>query len=289
MSALATRSRPSDGVVRLDDERRVRYAAYGDPDGRPLLLLHGTPGSHVFGELFADAARRRGVRVLVPDRPGFGGSPAWPGRTLADTAEFVAAVLDDAGASSAAVVGFSGGGPHALALAATAPGLVDSVDVVSCVAPPTRRRETPRGQRLLARAARSVPTLLRALVRVQVGVARRAPASFVLAQYTDAAGGDAVSEADAATLRRDYLAALRDRRDGLVRELRIVNEPWDVALGDVTAPVRLWHGAADANAPVDAARRLADDLPDCAVTVYDDADHLTALLHSRPAVLDRHE
>jgi pimeloyl-ACP methyl ester carboxylesterase len=286
MSGHTDTSRSAERVAVLDGERAVAYATYGDPSGRPLLVLHGTPGSHVLGELFDDAARRHGVRVLAPDRPGYGQSPAWPSRALPDTAEFVAAVLDDADVRSADVVGFSGGAPHALALAATDPGLVDGVDVVAGAAPPALRRETPPTQRFLAWTARRVPALLGALTRAQVSVAERAPASFVLAQYTDAAGRRAVSDAEADVVRRDFLAALRHRRDGLACELRMLAEPWGFSLDDVAAPVRLWHGADDANAPVAAARRVADALPDCETTVYDDADHLTTLLRSRRAVLD---
>lgn len=272
-------------VARLDDGRTVAYAEYGDPDGRPLLLLHGTPGSRVLGELFDAAARERGVRVVAPDRPGFGRSPAWPDRTLSDTEAFVSAVLDDAGLSTVAVVGFSGGGPHALALAATAPRLVDGVGVVAGAAPPSLREATPRAQRLLAWTARSAPPLLRALSWLQVRVAERASPSLVLGQYTD--DPESVPAADADVVRRDFLAALRERRDGLVRELRLLADPWDFAPGSVDVPVHLWHGAADANAPVGAARRLADALPDPSVTVYDDAGHLGTLLRSRSDVVGR--
>jgi pimeloyl-ACP methyl ester carboxylesterase len=285
---------PNDSAVapgrraRVDADRSVVYAEYGDPEGRPLLLFHGTPGSRALGELFDDVARRRGVRVVAPDRPGFGRSPAWPARSLTDTDEFVAPVLDDAGVDSAAAVGFSGGAAHALALAATAPDLVDGVDVVAAATPPSLREGTPLSQRLLARSARSAPWLLRALTWAQVRVAERASPSFVLAQYTDAEGRREVPDADADAVRRDFLAALSTRRDGLVRELRLLDDPWGFSPSAVSAPVRLWHGAADANAPAAAASRLAARLPDCETTVYDDADHLTALLRSREAVVDRH-
>ncbi|MFC6793346.1 alpha/beta fold hydrolase [Halobaculum halobium] len=55
-------------------------------------------------------ARKRGVRVLAPDRPGYGRSPSWPDRSIRDAAEFVTPVLDDAGVETADIVGFSGVG-----------------------------------------------------------------------------------------------------------------------------------------------------------------------------------
>lgn len=277
-----------DDTGACSDERVVSYAEYGDADGRPLLLCHGTPGSRVLGELFDDLARRHRVRVLAPDRPGFGRSPAWPNRSLTDTAAFVAAVFDDADVSSAGVVGFSGGAAHALALAATASHLVEGVDVIATPTPPALRDETPPVQRFLAWSARSAPSLLAALTRGQVALAERAPASVVLTQYTDVEGRRAISADDADVIRRDYLAALRSRRGGLADELRMLDDPWAFPLDRVDAPVRLWHGAEDSNAPAAGAQRVADRLPDCEATTYDDADHLTTLLRSRRAVVERY-
>jgi len=127
---------PADRVP-IDDDRHVAYAEYGDPAGHPIVFLHGTPGSRRLGRLFDDAARREGVRILAPDRPGYGRSSPWPTRDLSDTGAFVAPVLDDAGVDRAGVVGFSGGAPHALAVAATHGDRVTAVDVVSGATPPS--------------------------------------------------------------------------------------------------------------------------------------------------------
>ncbi|MFB6152239.1 MAG: alpha/beta fold hydrolase [Haloarculaceae archaeon] len=118
------------------DGRTVAYAEYGDPDGTPVLFFHGTPGSRVLGALYDEPARDRGVRVIAPDRPGYGRSSPWPDRTFADAPAFAVPVLDDAGVDRAGVVGFSGGGPHALALAATRGDRVTRVDLVASAAPP---------------------------------------------------------------------------------------------------------------------------------------------------------
>ncbi|PSP57408.1 hypothetical protein BRC82_00185 [Halobacteriales archaeon QS_1_67_19] len=60
-------------TLALPDGRTLTYATYGDDDGAPLVFHHGTPGLRVLDELLSDAARERGVRVIAPDRPGFGG------------------------------------------------------------------------------------------------------------------------------------------------------------------------------------------------------------------------
>src|SRR3954463_4716799 len=60
--------------LRLADGRRLCFAEYGAPDGAPVIYLHGTPGSRLQGVHAHDAALSRDVRLICPDRPGYGGS-----------------------------------------------------------------------------------------------------------------------------------------------------------------------------------------------------------------------
>jgi pimeloyl-ACP methyl ester carboxylesterase len=54
--------------------RTLTIAEWGDPDGFPVFLLHGTPGSRFFGQADASTYADVGVRVIIYDRPGYGGS-----------------------------------------------------------------------------------------------------------------------------------------------------------------------------------------------------------------------
>ncbi|WP_295717376.1 alpha/beta fold hydrolase, partial [uncultured Halovibrio sp.] len=115
------RNRSETRIVRVDGEREIAYAEYGRSNGTPLVFFHGTPGSRRLGALLDRAARRHDVRVLAPERPGYGRSSPWPNRSVADAAEFVTPVLDDAGVDTARLVAFSGGGPYALSTAGAHP------------------------------------------------------------------------------------------------------------------------------------------------------------------------
>ncbi|SFR56330.1 Pimeloyl-ACP methyl ester carboxylesterase [Halogeometricum rufum] len=278
---------PEAGVstVTVGDGRHVAYAEYGDPEGVPVVFLHGTPGSRRLAALFDDAARRAGVRVLAIDRPGYGRSSPWPGRTLRDTGAFVTAVLDDAGVTRAGVVGFSGGGPHALAVAATHGERVRRVDVVAGAVPPSLASSKPAALRAFEVLAAATPTLARGLARVQSWVAARASPSAVVSQYT--ADGADVPDDVAELVRRDFVEAFARHRSGFVAETRLLSSEWDVAVESVTVPVRFWHGDRDTNVPVAGARRLADRLPNATLTTFEDADHLRTLLRAREAVFDR--
>lgn len=283
---------PDDGAVgpavaTTADGRTVAYAEYGDADGAPVLFLHGTPGSRVLARLFDEAARERGLWVLAPDRPGYGRSEPGQDADIADIADIAAdlvAVLDHAAVESAPVVGFSGGAAVAFALAGRQPDRVDVVHSVSGVAPPSLQTDQPAVQRLLGTLATRTPQLLSGVVRAQSWVADRGSPSVVVSQYTDSEGAAALSEPQAETFRRDFVAGVGPRRAGFVRETRLLGEPWPVEPSIVDVPVHCWHGERDANVPVADARRVADAAR-AELTVVD-ADHATALVEHREAVLD---
>lgn len=270
-------------TVEYGTGRELAYAEYGAPDGAPAVFLHGTPGSRRLGALLDDAAREGGVRLLAPDRPGFGRSTDWPERRPAGVTVWLEPLLADAGVERARVVAFSGGAADALALGSERPDLVDRLGLVSGAVPPSGAEATPRLQRLLGRLGATTPRLLGAALRAQVRLAERAGPSAVLAQYTD---DPADIPADAAELvRADFLEALDRSRDGAVTELAWAGDGWGVSPADVGVPVHLWHGSDDANVPVEDAERLRDRLPDAELTALG-GDHLTTLLAVRSRVFD---
>ena len=124
----------TEGDIRTGDGRTLHWYA-GDEPGRPVFWLHGTPNTGALPEPLFAAARAHGLRWVGYDRPGYGGSTPAPGRAVADAAADVAAVADALGLDRFAVLGHSGGGPHALACAALLPGRVTAVVGVSGPAP----------------------------------------------------------------------------------------------------------------------------------------------------------
>ncbi|WP_455385831.1 alpha/beta fold hydrolase, partial [Acidihalobacter prosperus] len=123
-------------ILRLPDGRRLAYAEYGDPRGRPLIYNHGLLSSR-FEAVFADgAARRLGLRLIAVDRPGCGGSDPLPGRRLLDWPGDVAALAAALRLPHFHVFGVSGGGPYALACASALAGRVTGLTLVCPLGPP---------------------------------------------------------------------------------------------------------------------------------------------------------
>ena len=77
-------------AVRTADGRQLSTQVYGDPDGRPVFLLHGTPGSRLGPHPRSAVLHRLGVQLISFDRPGYGESDRLEGRRVADIAADVA-------------------------------------------------------------------------------------------------------------------------------------------------------------------------------------------------------
>jgi pimeloyl-ACP methyl ester carboxylesterase len=121
-------------VITTPDGRTLAFSQWGLADGSPVFFLHGTPGGrlmrHVGGEY-----ERNGVRAITYDRPGYGGSDRLAGRRVVHAGADIAAIADHTDLSRFAVIGVSGGGPHALAAAAVLPDRVTRCATIVGVAP----------------------------------------------------------------------------------------------------------------------------------------------------------
>jgi pimeloyl-ACP methyl ester carboxylesterase len=124
----------SSARLSVGDDRHVGFAVWGDsdPTAPTIVHCHGTPGGRLAGY---QTPAESGVRHVALDRPGFGLSDPLPSRTVGDHAADVTSVLDHLGIGRFAAFGWSGGGPHALALGALMPDRVARVAVIGCPAP----------------------------------------------------------------------------------------------------------------------------------------------------------
>jgi pimeloyl-ACP methyl ester carboxylesterase len=127
---------PVTSEITGDDGRLIRYCAYGPQDGVPVMFQGGSPGTRWKRPMMIEAIEQCGMRMVVPDRPGYGGSTRQRGRTVADVVDDVQLLADAQGWARFAVAGSSGGGPHALACAALPPGRVIRCAVGSGICPP---------------------------------------------------------------------------------------------------------------------------------------------------------
>jgi pimeloyl-ACP methyl ester carboxylesterase len=277
-------SRYGADVERIQVEGRLDVLVAGPDDGVPLVFHHGTPSGLVpFQPLFT-AAAARGLRVVMPARPGYEGSAARPGRSVADIAADVATILDALDAERFVTVGWSGGGPHALACAALLADRCLAAASVAGVAPhDADGLDWPGG---MGRsnveefgAARAGETALVSFLDA---------AAAELATVTGAAVADdlgtLISDADKAVLTGEFAdhlaAALRAGVSAGVAgwrddDLAFVR-PWGFDLGGLRS-VAVWQGDQDRMVPYAHGAWLAERIPAARVRLVPGAGHLTLM------------
>ena len=275
----------SDRTMTLKDGRTLGFAEYGDPRGRAVIGFHGTPGSRLMLRIADGTARAQGVRLIAPDRPGFGLSDPMPERRYPDFARDVEALLDHLGVERVALAGVSGGGPYALACAASMPERISHALLVSGVAPVVGPDATPglsRRHRIIFAWGARAPRLLRALTGYAQRVWKRDPdAVFRRIVAMNPPVDRAIMTRPA--VREVLIAALRDafRRGGgpAATEIALFGRPWGFRLQDVRVPVGLWHGEGDRLVPVRMGRHMAGLLPDCRASFIPAAGHYWVFDH----------
>lgn len=272
-------------TVTLPDGRELGYADVGDPDGDPLLVCHGFPNSRVFGALFDAVGREQGVRVLAPERPGFGVSTPDPDRELVDWPTDVAALAGELGLDSFPVLGVSAGCPYAVVTAALSD-RVERAGVVAGLAPMDSVGVRDRLWYYAARYAGPVSKLLVWLLLRQAkgdreaflaGIADDAPAADE--RYWTGTMGTVVHASMLESSRHHGL-------DPLVRETALFGSPWGFDLGRVDVPTALWYGEGDSLAPPVMGEYLAARIPDADLTVQPDRGHLAVLGENEADIVD---
>jgi pimeloyl-ACP methyl ester carboxylesterase len=268
--------------VSLPGGRELAYRWWGDEGGTPVFRIQGTPSSRLHRNPDPDVQRSLGVRYLMADRPGYGGSTRKPGRGIADVADDLAALLDHLGIARIPAMGTSGGGPHVLALAARHPERLSAVTVV-VGASPLEAEEVQnlvgvnaRGYALAEQGWRQLHEFL-AEVRLRLlspegmqGVLHDAPP-------TDRA---IMQDPKWQRMSRENVAeTLKQGAEGWTDESMAMHAEWDFDPADVQAKVTWWHGDDDKNAPLSAARRVAAKMRDVDLRVWHHEGHFVSLTH----------
>jgi pimeloyl-ACP methyl ester carboxylesterase len=237
-----------DAEVTLPDGRTLSYAVWGDPEGSPVLLFHGSPGSRLFCP-DAAASAAAGVRLVTVDRPGYGRSDVQRGRRVLDWPNDVRQLVDALGMHSFAVAAHSSGGSYALACALAMPDRVTAAALVSCTVPldqvPEAAAALDADGRQLVELARHDPDRAAATIAAAAAWLVSDPDRFLALPRPEA---DALLLQNPAT-RAMFLATIREAvrpgLDGYASDEVLDRRPWGFQLAHVDVPVTLWHGDQD--------------------------------------------
>ncbi len=276
------------------DGRALDVYANGPEGAIPLLFHNGTPSS---GRLYAplvEEAARRGLRTVSFSRAGYGSSTRNPGRSVADVAPDVGAVLDQLGADRFYTLGWSGGGPHPLACAALLPTRLIGAATVGGLAPYGAEGldwmggmgdENVAGFRAALEGEAALQSIL-----------ERIGPSFasVRADEVGSRLGNLVADVDRPAISGEAASWLADVFRESVRvglwgwhddQLAFVR-PWGFSVGDVRVPVAIWQGLQDRQTPYAHGEWLASRVPGAHPHLLADEGHLSLGVDSFGLILD---
>ena len=248
--------------------RQLAAAAYGPPDGTPILFMHGTPGSRL--QLpDPQVLDTLGIRLVRYDRPGYGASTRDPGRRIVDAAADAAAVAEAMAWNEFAVLGYSGGGPHALAVAAQLGDRVRRCAAVASIAPMDAVGldffgGMSEGNVEEFDAALAGAEQLATLLDPVAGAVAEDVFAFMASLRADLPDEDAAAldrPEVASAFADSFVEGLRPGAGGWIDDDLAFCAPWGFDVDSITVPVSVWQGSTDVLVPPSHAAWLAQAIP----------------------------
>lgn len=226
-----------------------------------MLFFHGAPGSrHIHADM-ANIAARRGIRLIAPERPGYGLSDPQPGRSILDWPDDIAALTDALGIAQLAIIGFSGGSPYPLACAYMLAHRVTKVALAGALAP----QDAPGVMEGMSPAVSGLYSLAQSSpdeLRNTFAAVAPSPAALVEAMSASASEWDKnVINARRTEFETEYTQTLRGGIEGVASDFVLTSKNWGFPLDGINTEAHLWCGTDDCNTPPAMTAYLSSMLP----------------------------
>jgi pimeloyl-ACP methyl ester carboxylesterase len=280
--------------LKLPDGRHLEVLTDGPLDGLPLIFHLGTPCAALLFQPWVAGATQRKLRTVVYSRPGYATSTVKAGRSVADAVADVQAILSELDVDEFVTIGWSGGGPHALACAASLP--------ERCAAAVSLAGVAPYGVTgldwMAGMAAENIEEFNLALEGEPALTPWLEQAAKVLGQVKGpdvaAALGGLVSDVDKAALTGDFaefMAALSRRAvssgiAGWRDDDLAFTRDWGFDLAQIERPVAVWQGEQDRMVPFTHGQWLAEHIPNARVRLYREEGHLSLVVNALDRIID---
>jgi pimeloyl-ACP methyl ester carboxylesterase len=285
---------PAPIPIQAADGRALDLWLAGPEDGTPLVFHSGTIGAGVPYPTLVRLLTERGVRYVSASRPGYGSSTRQPGRSVADVVEDTRTALDFIGADRAWMLGWSGGGPHALACAALMPGQVLGTALIASVAP-----YGVEGLDYMAgMGAENVEEFTATLdgPDALIPILERDAPKFrsITVERVANPKGDTSSGADRASFSDDYAAyivalcreAVRVGYWGWFDDDMAFVKPWGFDVGAIPGRVHIWQGGQDRMVPFAHGEWLVAHVGGACSHLDPEQGHRSLVVDSMPRIVD---
>ncbi|MBU1691375.1 MAG: alpha/beta hydrolase [Gammaproteobacteria bacterium] len=270
-----------DETMSLRDGRTLGFSDYGQPTATPILLFHGTPGSRICGLEDWSLLDQYEIRVIAPERPGYGLSDPNPGRKIIDWAGDMAELADHLGLDKFHIAGESGGGPYVLACAVQMPTRVLSATLIGSACPPEVVRLSKAmafGNRMGFYLARYAPLLMKLASAMFANAVRKHPDNVMQRLISQLSEWDRnvleqSGERKRSLLISHFKEAFRQGNYGHFSDSLLIARHWGFDLSEVKIPVFMWHGETDNLMPMTSAKEFSRLIPGCECHFVPGAGH----------------
>jgi pimeloyl-ACP methyl ester carboxylesterase len=274
-----------EGNIAVGDDRQIGFAEFGDPQGRAVFWLHGTPGARRQIPMEARVyAEQRQIRLIGVDRPGIGSSTPYQYDTVVAFAEDLRTIADTLGIDRFEVIGLSGGGPYTLACAAAMPDRVVAAGVLGGVAPVRGVDAISGGISTLISVAAPVVQIAGAPLRLAASTLIRLirpvaePALYAYASISPEADRQLLVRPEfKAMFLDDLLNGSRKQLAAPFADVVVFSRDWGFRLDEIKVPIRWWHGDRDHIVPFEHGQHVVSRLPDAQLTHLPGESHLAGL------------
>jgi len=277
-------NKTTENYLQLPDGRRLCYAEYGDPTGQPIFVFHGNPNSRLLWGVIPGSPFLPNVRLIAPDRPGFGQTDFVEGvTTIENWPNDIIALADSLGIDKFAIFAPSGGGPFALACAWKIPKRLTSVGIFASVGPfiPETDKNIAAPIRMMWTKAPKLPGLFKLQMKVMAWLARKHPKLYlrmVLKEFgeTDREVYERLNIAK--FIRPDRNESYHQGGIGSWYDAMIPGN-WPIPLNEIKAKVYLWQGDEDISVPLSMGQYIAEMIPNCKAVFIKGAGHFWIFEH----------
>ena len=274
----------NEHLITLKDGRSLCYIEYGNLTGKPVLFFHSLIASRLQGPPNSSQLKKLNIRLIVPDRPGYGKSTHKPDRSLLDWAHDVEELADQLQLDKFYIAGYSAGGPHAAACAYYLPDRCIRLGLISSMWPFESLKELtgmrPSVKMVLA-LARHSPKLLLPFLRIMAKSIHKDPSDYIKRLTSDWAKSDLnllKNPYVMAELSDCFREAVRNGTDGLFNEHFLLAKLWGFKLSEIKSETMIWHGEIDTIVPFETLN-IVKQIPNNTLTSYPNEGHLLLLEH----------